>query len=378
MPNVICKISGVTTEADHKNWTREQLKPYIAHAIESFGFDRVDVWRRLACARSSPAPIRNGSRSSTGWSRAHAGGEAQALPRQRHRLLSPRPLRLPAWMRQACRRRALQHRRRCARLARAACRGRSSISPMAAAEDERTLRRNEGRLRRDRSCCRARCAVAATRDLSVELFGQAAQHAGDRRADRPLRPVLAGRRALQPRAPRPPPAPPSASAMARSARSRSWPRPAPRRAGCRSSSTGTAASPASWPSARKATGYDALVLTIDNQLLGNRERDIRNGFTIPPRSGRSAARARWRSRREWLWRMRKRAQAHHIRQLRAAGRGRRSQPRSPAAWPRCSIPRCHGAMSTSCARSGPARSSSKACCIPHEARKAASTTASTG
>ncbi len=32
-----------------------------------------------------------------------------------------------------------------------------------------------------------------------------------------------------------------------------------------------------------AAGYDALVLTIDNQLLGNRERDVRNGFTIPPR-----------------------------------------------------------------------------------------------
>lgn len=33
----------------------------------------------------------------------------------------------------------------------------------------------------------------------------------------------------------------------------------------------------------QAAGYDALVLTIDNQFLGNRERDIRNGFTIPPR-----------------------------------------------------------------------------------------------
>ena len=32
-----------------------------------------------------------------------------------------------------------------------------------------------------------------------------------------------------------------------------------------------------------AAGYDALVLTIDNQMLGNRERDIRNGFTIPPK-----------------------------------------------------------------------------------------------
>lgn len=41
LPNVTCKISGVTTEADHKSWTREQLKPYIAHVIDSFGFDRV-------------------------------------------------------------------------------------------------------------------------------------------------------------------------------------------------------------------------------------------------------------------------------------------------------------------------------------------------
>ena len=40
MPNVHCKISGVATEADHKNWTREQLKPYILHTIETFGIDR--------------------------------------------------------------------------------------------------------------------------------------------------------------------------------------------------------------------------------------------------------------------------------------------------------------------------------------------------
>jgi isopentenyl diphosphate isomerase/L-lactate dehydrogenase-like FMN-dependent dehydrogenase len=33
----------------------------------------------------------------------------------------------------------------------------------------------------------------------------------------------------------------------------------------------------------QAAGYRALVLTIDNQVLGQRERDLRNGFTIPPR-----------------------------------------------------------------------------------------------
>lgn len=41
MPNVNCKISGVLTEADHHAWTREQVRPYVAHCIESFGFDRI-------------------------------------------------------------------------------------------------------------------------------------------------------------------------------------------------------------------------------------------------------------------------------------------------------------------------------------------------
>ena len=41
LPNVCCKISGVITEADHDNWTREQLRPYLDHAIEMFGIDRV-------------------------------------------------------------------------------------------------------------------------------------------------------------------------------------------------------------------------------------------------------------------------------------------------------------------------------------------------
>jgi isopentenyl diphosphate isomerase/L-lactate dehydrogenase-like FMN-dependent dehydrogenase len=52
-----------------------------------------------------------------------------------------------------------------------------------------------------------------------------------------------------------------------------------------------------------AAGYDGLVLTIDNQLLGNRERDLRNGFTIPPRLG-VAGIARMATRLRWLARMR--------------------------------------------------------------------------
>jgi L-fuconolactonase len=40
-PNVSCKISGMVTEADHQNWTRDDLKPYIDHVIQAFGPERV-------------------------------------------------------------------------------------------------------------------------------------------------------------------------------------------------------------------------------------------------------------------------------------------------------------------------------------------------
>jgi L-lactate dehydrogenase (cytochrome)/(S)-mandelate dehydrogenase len=50
--------------------------------------------------------------------------------------------------------------------------------------------------------------------------------------------------------------------------------------------------------------YDALVLTIDNQMLGNRERDIRNGFGIPPRFTPSQL-AGMAMKAPWLMRMRR-------------------------------------------------------------------------
>lgn len=39
-PNVRCKMSGLVTEADMQNWTREDLKPFIDQVIDCFGFDR--------------------------------------------------------------------------------------------------------------------------------------------------------------------------------------------------------------------------------------------------------------------------------------------------------------------------------------------------
>jgi L-fuconolactonase len=41
LPNVWCKISGVVTEADHAKWTLEEIRPYILHALDCFGFERV-------------------------------------------------------------------------------------------------------------------------------------------------------------------------------------------------------------------------------------------------------------------------------------------------------------------------------------------------
>jgi len=41
LPNVICKISGAATEADHQNWQADDLAPYIGHALAVFGEDRV-------------------------------------------------------------------------------------------------------------------------------------------------------------------------------------------------------------------------------------------------------------------------------------------------------------------------------------------------
>jgi L-fuconolactonase len=41
LPNVVCKVSGLVTEADHANWTITDLEPYVAHALDVFGDDRV-------------------------------------------------------------------------------------------------------------------------------------------------------------------------------------------------------------------------------------------------------------------------------------------------------------------------------------------------
>lgn len=43
LPNVNCKISGLVAYADPENWTIEDLRPWVAHVLDQFGWDRV-VW----------------------------------------------------------------------------------------------------------------------------------------------------------------------------------------------------------------------------------------------------------------------------------------------------------------------------------------------
>ncbi len=39
--NVVCKLSGMVTEADPQHWTLADLQPYTDHVLEVFGVDRV-------------------------------------------------------------------------------------------------------------------------------------------------------------------------------------------------------------------------------------------------------------------------------------------------------------------------------------------------
>jgi L-fuconolactonase len=41
LPNVVCKLSGLVTEADPAGWTVAQLRPYVEHLFATFGPDRL-------------------------------------------------------------------------------------------------------------------------------------------------------------------------------------------------------------------------------------------------------------------------------------------------------------------------------------------------
>lgn len=40
-PNLLCKLSGMITEADHQRWSPNDLRPYVDHIVQCFGTDRL-------------------------------------------------------------------------------------------------------------------------------------------------------------------------------------------------------------------------------------------------------------------------------------------------------------------------------------------------
>ena len=68
-PDIYCKISGMVTEADHRNWTPEDLRPYVAHVLDVFGLDRVmfgSDWPVALLVASSYGDVVNALRTVVG------------------------------------------------------------------------------------------------------------------------------------------------------------------------------------------------------------------------------------------------------------------------------------------------------------------------
>ena len=70
-PNVFCKISGMSTEADWNDWSVDDLRPYAEIAFEAFGPDRVMFggdWPVVDLASSWPQWVRTLDELTAGFS----------------------------------------------------------------------------------------------------------------------------------------------------------------------------------------------------------------------------------------------------------------------------------------------------------------------
>ena len=79
-PNVAVKISGVVAYADPAAWTIDDIRPYVEHAIASFGWDRV-VW-------GSDWPVCTLAASLSTWAAAAQALTLGCSPSERERLFS--------------------------------------------------------------------------------------------------------------------------------------------------------------------------------------------------------------------------------------------------------------------------------------------------
>jgi L-fuconolactonase len=78
LPNVMCKISGVVTAADHAQWMPADVAPYILHACDVFGEDRV--------AFGGDWPVVTQAASYRRWAETLEVVTAHLSPEARHKL----------------------------------------------------------------------------------------------------------------------------------------------------------------------------------------------------------------------------------------------------------------------------------------------------
>ncbi len=128
--------------------------------------------------------------------------------------------------------------------------------------------------------------------------------------------------------------------------------------GSRSTPGGIAASSRSSSDRAKDAGYTTVWLTVDTAVLGRRERDVRRGFTLPPKIGPStlidgAIHPGWTL--DFL-------RNEPITFANVVGRHEMDGSTAISLaeqWPISSISRCPGTTSTGCGRSGTGRSCSR-------------------
>lgn len=86
LPNVFCKISGIVAYANPASWTPEDLRPYVEHVIESFGWDRVMF--------GSDWPVCTLSATYRQWAEALLSLTASASPSDRNKLFHDNAMRV--------------------------------------------------------------------------------------------------------------------------------------------------------------------------------------------------------------------------------------------------------------------------------------------
>lgn len=77
-PNVLCKLSGMVTEADWRDWTAATFEPYLEHVLEAFGSRRLMIGSDWPVCTLASDYVR-AMRVVLDWSQALSEDERSAL-----------------------------------------------------------------------------------------------------------------------------------------------------------------------------------------------------------------------------------------------------------------------------------------------------------